>query len=127
MGFIHGLISAADRSPNSRVQATSRTAEWLQYAPPRVRSHRASQDRLRQLESENKRWRERALQAEARLKSIENSIQRIARQVDSSRLSNQPFDVPLVPEANSLPSHIEPAGDQGSPPAPNEKMAIITI
>jgi predicted nucleic acid-binding Zn-ribbon protein len=48
-----------------------------------VRSQRASPDRLRQLESETKRWRERAWQAEARLKSIENSIQRLAQQVDA--------------------------------------------
>ena len=85
MGFIHGLISAIDESPNDRARAPSQSAEWLKYAPPRVRSQRASQDRLRQLESENKHWRERAWQAEARLKSIENSIQRIAQQVDSPR------------------------------------------
>jgi hypothetical protein len=83
MGFIHGLISAIDGSPNDRVRAVSQTAEWLKYAPPRVRSQRASPDRLRQLESETKRWRERAWQAEARLKSIENSIQRLAQQVDA--------------------------------------------
>lgn len=84
MGFIHGLISAIDGAPNSQMRAASQTAEWLKYAPPRVRSQRASQD-LRQLESENRHWRERARQAEARLKSIESSIQRIAQQVDPPR------------------------------------------
>lgn len=84
MGFIHGLISAIDGAPKTQMQAASQTAEWLKYAPPRVRSHRASQDLVR-LESENRRWRERARQAEARLKSIESSIQRLAQQVDPPR------------------------------------------
>ncbi len=94
MGFIHGLISAIDGAPNDRVRAASQTAEWLKYAPPRVRSQRTSQDRLGQLETENRRWRERARQAEARLKSIESSIQRIAQQVDPPRPLSSPTETP---------------------------------
>ena len=86
MGFIQQLISTIDRAPEARPVAT--TSDVLKYAPPRLRAARGDEDRLRQLEIENRRWRERAHSAEARLESIERSVQLIAEQVGVTRARN---------------------------------------
>lgn len=53
--------------------------EVLKFAPKNMRlQHQSAEGRIEQLETEVKQWQDRADQAEARLQSIERSIQQIA-------------------------------------------------
>jgi hypothetical protein len=80
MGFFKDLTAEMDRTPALRmgVRADGDISEVLKYAPTRLRPRRSADDRLSRLEAETRYWRERACQAEVRVKSLETSIQSIA-------------------------------------------------
>jgi hypothetical protein len=82
MGFFQELTAEIDRTPAKRIEAAAPGAisEVLKYAPLRLRPRRNGEDRL----NAEKYWRERAFQAEVRVKFLENSIQRIAARVSRS-------------------------------------------
>lgn len=82
MGFFQELTAEIDRTPAKRIDSAAPGAisEVLKYAPLRLRPRRNGDDRL----SAEKYWRERAFQAEVRVKFLENSIQRIAARVAKS-------------------------------------------
>jgi hypothetical protein len=80
MGFFKELTIELNRSPAARLRPAGRSemAEVLKYAPVRLRPRRTAEERLDRLEADNRYWRERACQAEGRVKFLETSIQSIA-------------------------------------------------
>jgi hypothetical protein len=77
MGFFKELTAELDRVPAMRRgPGRADVSEVLKYAPLRLRPRR--EDRLDRLEAETNYWRERAGQAEGRVRFLETSIQRIA-------------------------------------------------
>jgi hypothetical protein len=82
MGFFRELTAELDRSPATlrRPVNSGAISEVLKYAPAKLRPRRNPEDRLDRLEAENKYWRERASQAEGRVRFLETSVQRIAAQ-----------------------------------------------
>jgi len=55
--------------------------EVLRFAPKKIRRSLTAEDRIDQLESEVKQWQDRADEAEARLRRIEKTIQKIAAEL----------------------------------------------
>ena len=53
-------------------------SEVLKFAPKKMRRQQSAEDRINQLETEIRQWEERAGEAEARLRYIEELIQQIA-------------------------------------------------
>jgi hypothetical protein len=98
MGFFKDLTDEIDRMPVVRRApdlssdlASDLASDWgpsaggdisevLKYAPTKLRPRRSADDRLSRLEAETTYWRERASQAEVRVKFLEASVQRIASQ-----------------------------------------------
>ena len=84
MGFFKDLTAEIDRSPPVRLGsnfvlgAPGDISEVLKYAPVRLRPRRNAEERLNRLEAETRYWRERACQAEVRVRRLETSIQSIA-------------------------------------------------
>lgn len=80
MGFFKDLTAELDRSSAVRLGsgAGGDISEVLKYAPTKLRPRRNAEERLNRLEAENRYWRERACQAEVRVKRLETSIQSIA-------------------------------------------------
>jgi hypothetical protein len=84
MGFFKELTAEMDRTPAVRQRAGTAPgvdgdiSEVLKYAPTKLRPRRNADERLSRLEAETRYWRERACQAEVRVKSLETSIQNIA-------------------------------------------------
>ena len=91
MGFFKDLTAQIDRSSAVRrgsdlglsagLSAGGDISEVLKYAPVKLRPRRNVEERLHRLEAEAKYWRERACQAEVRVKRLETSIQSIAQRV----------------------------------------------
>jgi hypothetical protein len=83
MGFFKDLTAEIDRSPAMRLGsgAAGGISEVLKYAPTKLRPRRNVEERLHRLEAETRYWRERACQAEVRVKRLETSIQGIAQRV----------------------------------------------
>lgn len=85
MASIHQLISSVERrgdtdpQPPYDGQMIDVPEEVLRFAPRKIRiQHQAAEHRIEQLENEVKEWQDRAGRAEARLRSIEELVQRIA-------------------------------------------------
>ena len=55
--------------------------EVLRFAPKKIRRSLTAEDRIDQLETEVKQWQDRADEAEARLRRIEKTIQKIAAEL----------------------------------------------
>jgi hypothetical protein len=92
MGFFKDLTAEIDRMPAVRrapdlspdsdwgPSAAGDISEVLKYAPTKLRPRRGADDQVSRLEAETTYWRERASQAEVRVKFLEASVQRIASQ-----------------------------------------------
>ncbi|MEJ2373978.1 MAG: hypothetical protein P8Y53_03615 [Pseudolabrys sp.] len=85
MASIHQLITDVERRGDAHPEHPRFAGkidvpeEVLRFAPRKIRAqHETSEDRIEQLENEVKEWQDRAGRAEARLRSIEESVQRIA-------------------------------------------------
>jgi hypothetical protein len=79
MSFIHQLISDLEREPPPLAPRDDTPSEVLRFAPKKVRGPRPiGEDSVAHLKSEVEQWQNRAKQAEARLHSLEERIQRIA-------------------------------------------------
>jgi hypothetical protein len=97
MAFIHQILANLEAEGLLRGQSFERADrreriavpfEVLRFAPKKVRPQLeiCDDERLRRLEVENANWRERAMHAEKRLKTIERTIQDIAARVRSPQI-----------------------------------------
>ncbi len=76
---LFGDNSRLRRELTSITQHVDVPEEVIKFAPKKMRlQHQSAEGRIEQLETDVKQWQDRADQAEARLRSIESSIQQIA-------------------------------------------------